>query len=104
MSTGGAGSGVFKPISGQESAPNAFEGAHSVMLTPDRQFLFATKGDHGAAGYDHGLVRSRQADARVGTVLPLEQARTAHEMLGGAPHSRGKIVLNVAGGSSRGGD
>ena len=28
--------------------------------------------------------------ARVGTVLPLEQARTAHEMLGGAPHSRGK--------------
>ena len=25
--TGGAGSGEFKPISGQESAPNAFEGA-----------------------------------------------------------------------------
>jgi hypothetical protein len=25
--TGGAGSGTFKPISGQESAPNAFEGA-----------------------------------------------------------------------------
>ena len=62
MSTGGAGSGVFKPISGQESAPNAFEGAHNVMLTPDRQFLFAPKGDHGAAGYDHGLVRSAQAD------------------------------------------
>ena len=33
---------------------------------------------------------------RVGTVLPLEQARTAHEMLGGAPHKRGKIVLSVA--------
>ena len=44
VSTGGAGSGVFKPISGQESAPNAFEGAHSVILTPDRQFLFATNG------------------------------------------------------------
>jgi quercetin dioxygenase-like cupin family protein len=42
--------------------------------------------------------------ARVGTVLPLEQACTAPEMLGGAPHSRGQIVLNVAGGSSRGGD
>ena len=27
ISTGGAGSGEFKPISGQESAPNAFEGA-----------------------------------------------------------------------------
>jgi NADPH:quinone reductase-like Zn-dependent oxidoreductase len=34
--------------------------------------------------------------ARVGTVLPLQQARTAHEMLGGAPHKRGKIVLSVA--------
>jgi NADPH:quinone reductase-like Zn-dependent oxidoreductase len=29
----------------------------------------------------------------VGTVLPLADARTAHEMLGGAPHQRGKIVL-----------
>lgn len=42
--TGGAGSGVFKPISGQASAPNAFEGAASVILTPDRRFLFATNG------------------------------------------------------------
>src|SRR5499426_908658 len=42
--TGGAGSGTFKPISGQESAPNAFEGAASVILTPDRQFLFTTNG------------------------------------------------------------
>lgn len=32
----------------------------------------------------------------VGTVLPLEKARTAHEMLGRAPHKRGKIVLSVA--------
>ncbi|MGH7582780.1 MAG: NADP-dependent oxidoreductase [Gemmatimonadales bacterium] len=31
----------------------------------------------------------------VGTVLPLEQARIAHEMLAGAPHARGKIVLRV---------
>ncbi|SEE74730.1 Lactonase, 7-bladed beta-propeller [Rhizobiales bacterium GAS191] len=42
--TGGAGSGTFKPISGQESAPNAFEGAGSIILTPDRRFLFATNG------------------------------------------------------------
>src|SRR6476619_6048331 len=42
--TGGAGSGTFKPISGQESAPNAFEGAGSIILTPDRQFLFTTNG------------------------------------------------------------
>jgi len=38
--TGGADSGTFKPISGQESDPNAFEGAHSILLTPDRQLLF----------------------------------------------------------------
>ena len=32
----------------------------------------------------------------VGTVLPLEEARTAHVMLEGAPHKRGKIVLSIA--------
>jgi len=44
VATGGSGSGTFKPISGQESAPNAFEGAGSVILTPDHRFLFATNG------------------------------------------------------------
>jgi 6-phosphogluconolactonase (cycloisomerase 2 family) len=44
VGTGGAGSGVYKPISGQESAPNAFEAAGSVILTADRRFLFATNG------------------------------------------------------------
>lgn len=34
--------------------------------------------------------------AQVGTVLPLEAAHIAHEMLGGAPHKRGKIVLRIA--------
>lgn len=32
----------------------------------------------------------------IGTVLPLEDVRTAHKMLAGAPHRRGKIVLQVA--------
>ncbi len=31
----------------------------------------------------------------VGTVLPLSEARKGHEMLAGAPHARGKIVLKV---------
>lgn len=44
VATGGAGSGTFKPISGQESAPNAFEGAGSVILSPDCKLLFATNG------------------------------------------------------------
>ena len=33
--------------------------------------------------------------AKVGSVLPLEEARRAHEMLAGAPHERGKIMLRV---------
>jgi hypothetical protein len=42
--TAGAGSGTFKPVSGEESAPNPFEGTNSVILTPDHRFLFATNG------------------------------------------------------------
>jgi 6-phosphogluconolactonase (cycloisomerase 2 family) len=44
VATGGAGSGVFKPVSGQESAPNAFEGAGSVILAESNTLLFATNG------------------------------------------------------------
>jgi NADPH:quinone reductase-like Zn-dependent oxidoreductase len=35
----------------------------------------------------------------VGTLLPLEDARIAHEMRAGRPHRRGKIVLNIDSGS-----
>ena len=38
---------------------------------------------------------SRRLATQVGTVLPLEQARVSHQMLAGAPHARGKIVLRV---------
>jgi NADPH:quinone reductase-like Zn-dependent oxidoreductase len=41
------------------------------------------------------LFDSGRLAAEVGTVLPLEQARVAHEMLAGAPHKRGKIVLRI---------
>jgi len=41
--TGGSGSGVFRPIY-DANGPNAFEGAGSVILTPDRRFLFTTNG------------------------------------------------------------
>jgi len=44
VATGGAGSGTFKPISGQESAPNSFEGAASVIVSADHKLLFATNG------------------------------------------------------------
>jgi NADPH:quinone reductase-like Zn-dependent oxidoreductase len=44
-----------------------------------------------------GLLDSGTVVPQVGSVLPLEEVRTAHDMLAGAPHERGKIVLNVAG-------
>jgi NADPH:quinone reductase-like Zn-dependent oxidoreductase len=34
--------------------------------------------------------------AQVGSILPLTEARQAHEMLAGAPHKRGKIVLQLS--------
>ncbi len=41
------------------------------------------------------LLDSRKLTVEVGTVLPLDDARSAHEMLAGAPHKRGKIVLTM---------
>jgi len=43
-----------------------------------------------------GLLERGEVIPRVGSVLPLERVRTAHDMLAGAPHRRGKIVLEVA--------
>lgn len=41
------------------------------------------------------LFDSQELTAEVGTVLPLEEVRRAHEMLAGAAHKRGKIVLTM---------
>ena len=42
------------------------------------------------------LFDSKKLVPQVGTVLPLADAQVAHQMLAGAPHGRGKIVLSVA--------
>lgn len=42
-----------------------------------------------------GLLDSGHLTTNVGEVLPLAEARLAHEMLAGKPHKRGKIVLSV---------
>jgi len=42
------------------------------------------------------LFEAGKLKTQVGTVLPLSEAQTAHEMLAGAPHKRGKIVLDTA--------
>jgi NADPH:quinone reductase-like Zn-dependent oxidoreductase len=41
------------------------------------------------------LFEDRGILARVGSVLPLSEARHAHDMLAGAPHKPGKIVLQI---------
>jgi NADPH:quinone reductase-like Zn-dependent oxidoreductase len=41
--------------------------------------------------FEHGRI-----SARVGSVLPLAEAREAHLMLAGAPHKPGKIVLQLS--------
>jgi NADPH:quinone reductase-like Zn-dependent oxidoreductase len=41
------------------------------------------------------LFDSKKLLPQVGTVLQISQVRTAHEMLAGKPHKRGKIVLQV---------
>jgi NADPH:quinone reductase-like Zn-dependent oxidoreductase len=43
-----------------------------------------------------GLIDLQQLNPRVGTVLPLRDVRSAHEMLAGAPHKPVKIVLQIA--------
>ena len=43
-----------------------------------------------------GLLERGKVIPQVGSVMPLEQVRTAHEMLAGAPHRRGKIMLEMA--------
>jgi 6-phosphogluconolactonase (cycloisomerase 2 family) len=72
--TGGAGSGTFKPISGQESAPNAFEGAGSVILAADRRFLFTTNGGDNS-------VTSFTVD-KDGRVAPIDVKRTGNPVEG----------------------
>jgi len=42
--TGGKGSGTYKPLTGQDPGPNAFEAAGALTLSPDRTMLFATNG------------------------------------------------------------
>jgi len=43
------------------------------------------------------LFERRKISSQVGSVLPLEEARRAHEMLTGAPHKKSKILLQILG-------
>jgi len=98
IATGGSGSGEFKPISGQESAPNAFEGAGSVILTPDRRFLFTTNGgDNSVSSFRVGEDgRLTLLDVKP-TGNPVEGRSGTAKSLAYAPSSGTLFVLHAFG-------
>jgi 6-phosphogluconolactonase (cycloisomerase 2 family) len=75
VDTGGAGSGVVSPIY-HISRPNDYEGAGSVLLTPDRRFLFATNGGDNSV--------SSFAVGKEGELTLLDVKRTGNTIGGGA--------------------
>ena len=96
--TGGAGSGTFKPISGQDSAPNSFEGAGSVILTPDLRFLFTTTGgDNSVSSFGVGEDgRLTLLDCKA-TGNPVEGRSGTAKSLAYAPSSGTLFVLHSFG-------
>src|SRR5262249_43137878 len=96
--TGGAGSGEVKPLTGQEGAPNALEGARHVILTPDRRLLFATNGgDNSVSSFrvdeDGGLTL---VDCKP-TGNPVEGRSGTAKSLAYAPSSGTLFVLHLFG-------
>jgi hypothetical protein len=94
VATGGAGSGELSPIY-HTNRPNDFEGAASVILTPDRRFLFATNaGDNSVSSF---------AVNKEGRLTLLDVERTGNTQGGGAksvaydPSSRTLFVVHTFG-------
>ncbi len=92
--TGGAGSGVLSPIY-HISRPNDFEGSGSVILTPDRRFLFTTNaGDNSVSSF---------AVSEDGELTLVDTKRTGNATSGGAkslayaPSSRTLFVVHTFG-------
>ena len=96
--TGGAGSGVFKPISGQESAPNAFEGAGSVILAESNTLLFATNGgDNSVTSFRVGQDGKLTMIDRQSTGEPVTGRSGTAKSLAYRPESRTLYVLHSFG-------
>jgi 6-phosphogluconolactonase (cycloisomerase 2 family) len=92
--TGGAGSGELSPIY-HTKRPNDFEGAGSVILTPDRRFLFITNAcDNSVSSF---------AVSEDGELTLVDTKRTGNATSGGAkslayaPSSRTLYVLHTFG-------
>ena len=76
----------------------------SVVNTPDQQkaaqhgvraLFFLVEVSSRLLEQIASLIEAGELTTRVGDVLPLSDARIAHEMLAGKPHKPGKIVLRV---------
>ncbi len=81
--TGGKGSGTFKPLTGQDPGPNAFEAAGSVIRSSDRKWLFAANGgDNSVSAF------------RLGTDGHL--TRTSHESTGETVTGRSGTAKSLA--------
>jgi 6-phosphogluconolactonase (cycloisomerase 2 family) len=94
VDTGGAGSGVVSPIY-HISRPNDFEGAGSVILTPDRRFLFVTNaGDNSVSSF---------AVSDGGELRLVDTQKTGNATIGGAkslayaPSSKTLFVVHTFG-------
>jgi 6-phosphogluconolactonase (cycloisomerase 2 family) len=98
VATGGPGSGTFKPISGQESAPNSFEGAGSVILSPDRKFLFTTNGgDNSVSSFSVAEDGRLKLVDRKSTGNPVEGKSGTAKSLAFAPSKSMLYVLHSFG-------
>jgi NADPH:quinone reductase-like Zn-dependent oxidoreductase len=67
----------------------------AVNRSPDRVTFFLAEVTTTRLNVLSELFDSGKLRAQVGSVLPLTEAIRAHEMLAGAPHARGKIVLQL---------
>jgi 6-phosphogluconolactonase (cycloisomerase 2 family) len=94
VATGGAGSGELSPIY-HVNRPNDYEGAASVIVTPDRRLLFATNGGDNSV--------SSFAIDKEGRLTLLDVKPTGNTELGGAkslayaPSSRTLFVVHTFG-------
>ena len=94
VATGGAGSGELSPIY-HTNRPNDHEGASSVILTPDRRFLFATNaGDNSVSSF----AVDKQGRLTLLDVKPTGNARSGGaKSMAYAPSSRTLFVVHTFG-------
>jgi NADPH:quinone reductase-like Zn-dependent oxidoreductase len=86
--------GVLKPGGVLVSAVSAPD-PHRATRHGVRAFFFLVEVSSARLEAIAALIDAGELYPRVGEVLPLAEARLAHDMLAGRPHRRGKIVLAV---------